>query len=334
VGNSTLPLQSINSTSSAYNRIFKVRTFTGNTSVVVGNFPSFSSSTNDLITIINGPNAWEPVTYFTSPFTQSTTTRYINDVSVTNDNGILISLNYTAVAGSGLHYGQIRKLTSTGSNFIGYTNTGTTESTTSSVLGYINKFTLSNDQSQIVLVGTFSSYTSNTVSTSYGIAAITSGGTVDATFSAGTGFNSGATYVSPISTGGYIIGGGFTSYSGVPVNYITRINSNGSINNTFSARTFSALTRIDIVKELSSGKIAVFGNFAGYDGYSARDFLILNSDGSLDTSVTYLTQGFVPDSGSIGEIRDIIENPSSLIVVGYFNGVDLLDRKSICEIII
>jgi hypothetical protein len=88
------------------------------------------------------------------------------------------------------------------------------------------------------------------------------------------------------------------------------------------------------MKELSSGKIAVFGNFSGYDGYAARDFIILNTDGSLDTSVTYLTIGFVPDSGSIGEIRDILEKPSSLIVVGYFNGVDLVTRHSICEIII
>jgi hypothetical protein len=334
IGDSTSPLQPINTVSSFYNAIYKVRTFTGNTSVIVGNFPSFSSSTNDLITIINGPNAWEPVTYFTSPFTQSTTTRYINDVSVTNDNGILISLNYTIVAGSGLQYNQIRKLTSTGSNFAGFTNTGTTESIASSTLGKIKKFTLSSDESQIVLVGTFSSYTSNAVSTSYGIAAITSGGTVDTTFTAGTGFNSGATDVISISTGGYMIGGQFTSYSGVPVNYITKINNNGTIDNTFSARTFSGLTRIDRMKELSSGKIAVFGNFSGYDGYAARDFIILNTDGSLDTSVTYLTIGFVPDSGSIGEIRDILEKPSSLIVVGYFNGVDLVTRHSICEIII
>ncbi len=113
-----------------------------------------------------------------------------------------------------------------------------------------------------------------------------------------------------------MIGGQFTSYSGVPVNYITKINNTGTIDNTFSARTFSGLTRIDRMKELSSGKIAVFGNFSGYDGYAARDFIILNTDGSLDTSVTYLTIGFVPDSGSIGEIRDILEKPSSLIVVG------------------
>jgi hypothetical protein len=203
-----------------------------------------------------------------------------------------------------------------------------------SLLGKIKKFALSTNQSQIVLVGNFSSYTDSTVSTSYGIAAITSGGTVDTTFSAGIGFNSGATDVISISTGGYMIGGQFTSYSGVPVNYITKINSNGTIDNTFSARTFSGLTRIDRMKELSSGKIAVFGNFSGYDGYTARDFIILNTNGSLDTSVTYFTTGFEPDSGSIGEIRDIVENPSSLIVVGYFNAVNSLTRYSICEIII
>ncbi len=335
IGSTSRPIQSISSASSISNYyISKARLFTGNTSVIVGNFTSFSSSTNDLITIINGPNAWQPVTYFTSPFVQSTTTRYITDVAVTSDNGILLSLNYTPVAGSGSQYNQIRKLTSTGSNFAGFTNTGTTETINSATLGKIKKFALSTNQSQIVLVGNFSSYTDSTVSTSYGIAAITSGGTVDTTFTAGTGFNSGATDVISISTGGYMIGGQFTSYSGVPVNYITKINNNGTIDNTFSARTFSGLTRIDRMKELSSGKIAVFGNFSGYDGYTARDFIILNTDGSLDTSVTYLTTGFEPDSGSVGEIRDIVENPSSLIVVGYFNAVNSLTRYSICEIII
>jgi hypothetical protein len=85
---------------------------------------------------------------------------------------------------------------------------------------------------------------------------------------------------------------------------------------------------------LSSGKVVVLGNFSGYDGYTSRDCIVLNTDGSLDTSVTYFTSGFEPDTGNIGEIRDIVETPTSIIVVGNFNFVNTETRYSICEIVI
>ena len=61
---------------------------------------------------------------------------------------------------------------------------------------------------------------------------------------------------------------------------------------------------------------------------------MFNTDEILNTSVTYLTSGFESDSGSLGEIRDLVEPQSSIIVVGYFNSVDSSIRHSICEIII
>ena len=130
-----------------------------------------------------------------------------------------------------------------------------------------------------------------------------------------------------------MFGGTFTQYSGVSVNSIVRIDNTGSIDNTFSARTFSALTRIDLIRENSSGKFVIFGKFNGYDGQVCRDFIVLNTDGSLDVSYTYFTSSTL-NTGSPHKIfTDLLETSSSYIVTGTFYSINGYSREGLVEII-
>ena len=128
--------------------------------------------------------------------------------------------------------------------------------------------------------------------------------------------------------GSYLIGGLFSDYNGTPVDKLVMINSGGTIDTSFSGRTFSGGTYISHINELSDGRFVVFGDFDGYDGYSARDFIILNTDGSLDTSVTYFATG----TDSTNYVLDSIETIDGLICVGFFNSINGYTRRGTFKI--
>jgi hypothetical protein len=86
-----------------------------------------------------------------------------------------------------------------------------------------------------------------------------------------------------------LVVGQFTGYNGSSGGYIVRLNSDGSVDNTFSAGTgFNSFTYGGI-NETSDGKYIVAGDFTSYNGTSRQRLARLNSDGTLDT-------GFTPSS--------------------------------------
>jgi uncharacterized delta-60 repeat protein/uncharacterized repeat protein (TIGR01451 family) len=109
-------------------------------------------------------------------------------------------------------------------------------------------------------------------------------GSIDTTFNLGTGFTSGNTSNSRISTisiqtdGKIIVGGDFSTFNGIPRKAIARLNANGSLDTTFYQGTLfgiSGYVSSTIIQ--TDGKIIVGGFFA-------NNIARLNTDGSLDTS--------------------------------------------------
>ena len=102
-----------------------------------------------------------------------------------------------------------------------------------------------------------------------------------------TYFNSGCTIniVRQQSNGKLIVGGDFTSYSGVTCGPVVRLNIDGSIDNTFNLNGSGSVSDIAIQTD---GKIIVgLLNPTIIDGYSVSCLFRLNSDGTLDTSYPY-----------------------------------------------
>jgi uncharacterized delta-60 repeat protein/prepilin-type N-terminal cleavage/methylation domain-containing protein len=106
------------------------------------------------------------------------------------------------------------------------------------------------------------------------------------------GFNGRVETLAIQSDGKIFVGGWFTNYEGVDsVNKITRLNSDGSRDDTFIGSGFDSeynddleVTRVDTIAIQANGKIVVGGSFTSYQGIASNRIIRLNSDGSIDTS--------------------------------------------------
>lgn len=94
-------------------------------------------------------------------------------------------------------------------------------------------------------------------------------GSLDPAFNTGTGPSSIVNSIAIQSNGKIIIGGGFHEYDGTVVKKLARLNSNGSLDNTFNHQTES-ITSINTLSLQPGGKIAVGGIFTEFDGISAN----------------------------------------------------------------
>lgn len=103
-------------------------------------------------------------------------------------------------------------------------------------------------------------------------------------------------------SGKTLVFGALTTYSGVTVPGLVRLNTDGTIDNTFSAftRTPGSAT-INAVLPLSDGKYLVGGNFTAVGGSSRGRIARINSDGSNDA--TFTSVGF---TGGTANVQGII----------------------------
>jgi len=147
---------------------------------------------------------------------------------------------------------------------------------------------------KIICIGSFNKYSGSTVPA--GIIRLNSNATIDTSFSGFTsGFNTQPYALKLQSDGKILVGGDFTSFNGVSKKGIIRLNSDGSIDNTFTSPTTfelnvdSTITSggVMVIETQSDGKILVGGSFTNWDGTSyngalINNFVRLNSDGTLN----------------------------------------------------
>ena len=158
-----------------------------------------------------------------------------------------------------------------------------------------------------------------------GIIRLNTGGTIDNTFNIGTGFSGGTGSLSisggTVSTivlqpdGKILAGGDFASYSGVTRNGIIRLNSDGTIDNTFNIGSGFGGFLYSIALQ-PDGKILAAGGFASYNGSASRNFIIrLNTGGTIDS--TFDTGTFTtPFSGFNSFVRTVTLQPDGKILAG------------------
>jgi uncharacterized delta-60 repeat protein len=149
-----------------------------------------------------------------------------------------------------------------------------------------------------------------------------SDGTVDATFSVGTGFAT-STFVQSfdIQTDGKIVAvGSFTTYNGTPAGRIIRLNTDGTIDPTFVSGTgfIAGVRNVKILTHgVNAGKILAVGDFESYNGTAVSNIALLNADGSLDTTFTTNSgTGFTGGSQAGQFIFE--ESDGTLLIAGYF----------------
>lgn len=137
-------------------------------------------------------------------------------------------------------------------------------------------------------------------------------GQLDTTFNEGNYGPDDMVFIIKKQTDGKIlIGGRFEYYNDETAGYIKRLNSDGSIDNTF----FSGYSFNNVVQaiELQGNKILVGGTFTSYDpqdgNVNVRYIARLNSDGTLDTT-------FPTGNTFDNQVRVITLQPDGKILVG------------------
>jgi len=150
-------------------------------------------------------------------------------------------------------------------------------------------------------------------------------GELDLSFDPGTGANSTVKAVAIQQDGKIIIGGQFNEYDGVPRRGIARLNTNGSLDESFSSfqkqLSFAAGGEVEAISLLPDGKILVGGYFNPFEG--TRWFTRLNHDGSEDMT-------FNQGSGFNSAVEKITVQPDGkILVAGQFteyNGTPVPNR--------
>jgi uncharacterized delta-60 repeat protein len=135
-------------------------------------------------------------------------------------------------------------------------------------------------------------------------------GSIDNTFSAGTGFNNVVWVMKVQSDGKILVGGGYTQYNGESHLHLIRLNSDGSVDNTFNLGAGFNGTVFDIILQ-DDGKIIVLGGFTNFDGNSHNRIVRLNNDGSIDNT-------FNSGDGFNGITYSGIIDEGQIVVVGAF----------------
>lgn len=228
-------------------------------------------------TLFNDIGLWDYVTppkeynYGSNIFTPSTsfTTDYID-----NGNSTYVYGSFTGYNGS--NYGRIIKVLKNGSVDSTF-NSGSGFNSNSYRFNSIKK----QSNGKLIVGGDFTSYSG--VSRNR-IIRLNTDGSIDNTFTVGTGFNNVTSGIDIDSNGKIIVTGPYSQYSGVSRNRIVRLNTDGSFDTTFTGLTsgFDNSTFAVVVNDDNS--MYVSGNFSTYNGVSSNRLVKLNSFGDIDTS--------------------------------------------------
>ncbi len=158
---------------------------------------------------------------------------------------------------------------------------------------------------KILIVGDFTKY--NNVNC-YRICRLNANGTLDASFTTGTAFNSIAYAVTLQPDGKIIVAGNFTNYNGSSATRIVRLNANGTIDASFN--TGAGLSAAGLKLQLQpDGKIIAGGSFTTYNGATANRIVRINTDGSIDNS-------FTAGSGPNNNVQALALQADGKIVIG------------------
>jgi len=128
----------------------------------------------------------------------------------------------------------------------------------------------------------------------------------------GDGFNATVQTLQIQRDGNLIVGGEYVTLNGIPVSYLTRLNQDGSIDESFDTGTgFNGKIYSSYLQE--DGKIILGGNFTTYNGINAGRIIRLNPDGSYDSSFNTST------GATTGIVHDIaLQSDGKIIIVGSF----------------
>lgn len=236
--------------------------------VVGGAFTFYSTSSNNYIVRINADGTKDTTFNIGSTGLQNIT----YDLALQTSGKIIVGGSFTTYSGSSTSTTRLMRLNTSGSQDLTY-NTG-------AGLNSYPLTVLSTADDKVLVLGLFTTYSGSSVSH---IMRTNSDGTRDTTFNIGVGFTNGAYGYTAVtqSDGKYIVGGNSTTYSGSTINRVARLNTDGTVDTSFSVGA-GANTVVSAVAMQPDGKIIVGGQFTTFSGSSVNRLVRVNSNGTRD----------------------------------------------------
>ena len=165
---------------------------------------------------------------------------------------------------------------------------------------------------KIIVGGAFNKYKE---SLQKNLIRLNSDGTKDNSFHIGTGFSSNINSMALQPDGKIIVGGDFWEYQEMKKAYLVRLNSDGSLDNSFNIGTgFDRPVKSIILQP--DGKIIVGGSFQNFQNTPQKNLIRLNSDGSKDTSFDIGTGFSVNSEYDVSSVASSALQPDGKILMG------------------
>ncbi len=263
--------------------------------LIGGNFTSYNNKARNYFARLNLDGSID------TTFIKGSVGDYVKTIAVQNDGKIIIGGKFSSYNGEVSN--SIARLNSDGSidNSFDSAEGVNTDVETLAV----------QQDGKIIIGGSFTFY--NGISCNH-ILRLNIDGSIDTTFKTGIGVDNDVKTIVIQSDGKILIGGFFTSYNGISKKYITRLNSDGTLDTTFNPGNTGADWFIRNIVIQNDGKIIISGNFLQYNGIDRYYIARLNSDGTLDLSFKAAKQ---VDNVVL---TTVIQNDGKIIVSGLLKG--------------
>jgi uncharacterized delta-60 repeat protein len=240
--------------------------------LVGGYFTTYTGSTNNALIRLNSNGQKDSTFNIGAGFSAAGGSQNLNDVALQSDGKIILAGNFTGFTGT------------SNNHLIRLNANGTKDSTFDIGTGFNNNSRAIAIQSdgKVIIGGQFTTFTGSSQNR---IIRLNANGTKDSTFNIGTGFDLTPNKIVILSSGKILICGSFSTYNGTTVNGLCRLNTDGSIDGTFTTPNTSII--VTSIKELSNGKLLIGGLFSVYLNKRVNRLVQLNADGTIDTTIDY-----------------------------------------------
>lgn len=252
----------------------------------------------------------------------------INDMVIQDDGKIILVGNITFCLGSTIDNNE---------NILRLNTDGTIDPNYQVVVdGFNIEKALLQSDGKLIIAGIFNAVNGEAKE---GLARLNTDGTLDNSFDVGTGFNDDVLSIALQTDGKLIVAGDFTEFNGTTQNSIVRLNTDGSIDSSFSSNTgpgryfsssdFTSHRAVETISLQDDGKIIIGGNFNRYDGVPISKVARLNSDGTLDTNFNN-----IDDEGTsvAPVIASFVTSNNKILTGGAFKNLKEYRKSSIAQL--
>jgi uncharacterized delta-60 repeat protein len=210
---------------------------------------------------------------------------------------------------------------------LGFLDTAFTTNTGTAANNTVDSIAIQTD-GKILVGGNFTTWNGTNINR---MVRLNSDGTRDTAFTtnAGTAANNIVRSIAVQTDGKILVGGNFTDWNGTTINYILRLNSDGTRDTAFTTNAGTAAN--NVVRSIAvqtDGKILMGGNFTDWNGTTVNRIVRLNGDGTRDTAFT--TNTGTASNGTVFSIA--IQTDGKILVGGDFTAWNSVSANRIVRL--